>query len=102
MKDKSKYYWDLERNIDPNINPKMKLSKEELMKDNRVPDYYRGKNNYEARKVVDNFDLSYNIGNAVTYLLRAMNKHSEPFDCFKKAIAHIEFEIEKLKDVRDN
>jgi hypothetical protein len=28
-----------------------------------------------AKDVVSNFDLSYNIGTAVTYLLRAKNKH---------------------------
>jgi hypothetical protein len=36
---------------DNKVNPKMLLSKEELgLKDNRVPDYYKGKNGYEARK----------------------------------------------------
>ena len=39
--------------------------------DKRIPDYYIGKNyKYEARKVVSDWELSYNVGNAVTYLLR--------------------------------
>jgi hypothetical protein len=35
------------------------------MKDDRIPSYYIGTNGYEARKVVDGFNLSYNIGTAV-------------------------------------
>ncbi|MBC8437115.1 hypothetical protein H8D85_02205 [bacterium] len=69
----------------------------EIGKDDRVPDYYKGKNGYQARFVVDNFDLSYNIGTAVTYLLRAYRKHDTPVDCIKKAIAHLEFELEKIR-----
>mgnify|MGYP003132696180 CR=1 FL=1 len=100
MKEKhSKHYYEHDRNLDnTKINPRMLMTKDELKKDNRVPEYYKGKNDYQARYVCDNFDLSYHLGNAVVYLLRAKRKHDEPFDCLKKAIAHIEFEIEKLKD----
>ena len=69
-----------------------------LRKGDRVPHYYKGKGGYEARKVVENFDLNYNIGTAVTYLLRAERKHSKPNECIKKAIAHLEFELEKLNE----
>ena len=69
-----------------------------LIEDDRVPDYYKGKNGYQARFVVDNFDLSYNIGTAVTYLLRAYRKHDTPVDCIKKAIAHLEFELENINN----
>ena len=65
-------------------------------KGNRIPDYYKGKNEYEARKVVDNFDLSYHLGTATTYILRAYKKHPTAIDCIKKAIAHLEFELEKI------
>ena len=77
-KEHSKYYYELDRNMDNNkqsntayINPKMLLSKKDLMSqysgktlsgglqnDNRIPDYYKGKEGYEARKVCDNFDLT--------------------------------------------
>jgi len=67
--------------------------------DERIPHYYIGNNGYEARKVVSGFDLSYNIGTAVTYLLRAEKKHSKPNECITKAIAHLEFELEKIKEV---
>ena len=81
-----------------NVNPKMKMSKEELgIKDNRVPDYYKGKNGYEARKVCDNFELPYHLATATTYILRAYHKHDTPVDCLTKAIAHLEFELEKIK-----
>ena len=93
----SKYYYDFDRNMDTTakINPKMKMSKKDLGLDNRVPEYYVGKNGYEARKVCDNFDLPYHLGTATTYILRAYHKHDTPIDCLRKAIAHLEFEIEK-------
>lgn len=75
----------------------MKMSKEELgLKDNRVPDYYVGKNGYEARQVCDNFELPYHLATATTYILRSYRKHDTPVDCLKKAIAHLEFELEKI------
>ena len=65
--------------------------------DERIPHYYIGTNGYEARKVVDGFELSYNVGTAVTYLLRAERKHDSPIECIQKAINHLEFELDKLK-----
>tara|TARA_R100000781_G_scaffold114897_1_gene87770 strand:- start:455 stop:757 length:303 start_codon:yes stop_codon:yes gene_type:complete len=63
-----------------------------------IPDYYIGsKYKYEARKVVEDFELSYNIGTAVTYLLRAERKHKSPVECITKAMAHLKFELEKIK-----
>ena len=73
------------------------LSKDDIV-DISIPDYYIGKTHkYEARKVVSGFDLSYNIGTAVTYLLRAEKKHATPNECITKAIAHLEFELDKIK-----
>ena len=80
---KSKYYYDYTRNTD------------EPLVDDRVPHYYKGREGYEARKVCDNFDLTYHLATATTYILRAYHKHDTPIDCLRKAIAHIEFEIEK-------
>ena len=68
------------------------------MKDNRIPNYYIGSRyKIEARKVIEDFELSYNTGTAVTYLLRAERKHASPIECIQKAINHLEFELEKLK-----
>tara|TARA_R100001440_G_C2522536_1_gene119041 strand:+ start:5023 stop:5430 length:408 start_codon:yes stop_codon:yes gene_type:complete len=126
MSGKSKYYYDFDRNTTTTtINPKMRMSKEELglekkhetltgalsptgtrsnksKKDNRVPYYYVGKNGYEARKVCDNFDLPYHLATATTYILRSYHKHDTPVDCLKKAIAHLEFELEKIEDAKAN
>ena len=126
---KSKYYYQYDRNMSSttNINPKMKMSKDDLGlnkekhvtltgglypvgarsmdvkgSDDRVPDYYKGKNGYEARKVCDNFDLSYHLATATTYILRAYHKHDTPVDCITKAIAHLQFELDKIKDEKAN
>ena len=99
IKKHSKYYYEFDRNKPHNnINPKMLLTKEELGLDERVPEYYKGKNGYEARKVCDNFDLSYHLGTAVTYIIRSYHKHETPKECLTKAIAHLEFELEKYDE----
>ena len=69
-----------------------------LEEDKRVPEYYKGKNGYEARKVCDNFDLPYHLATATTYIIRAYHKHDTPIDCLTKAIAHLEFELEKFNN----
>ena len=69
------------------------------MKDNKIPEYYKGKKGYMAIDVVMNFDLTYNIGTAVTYLLRSKNKHDDGgIQDIKKAIHHLHFELENLTD----
>ena len=84
----NKYYWEPERNG--------YITNKTI--DERIPSYYIGKyHKYEARKVVEDFELTYNLGTAVTYLLRAKRKHDTPVDFIKKAIAHLEFELERLK-----
>ena len=95
----SKYYYDYTRNCSCDECVCGKKEKIQTI-DNRVPEYYVGKNGYEARKVCDNFDLPYHLATATTYILRAYHKHDTPIDCLTKAIAHLEFEIEKYKDNR--
>ena len=74
------------------------LPKEDII-DIDIPDYYIGKRyKYEARKICEDFELSYNIGTAVTYLLRAERKHKNPIGCIIKAMAHLKFELEKLEN----
>jgi len=64
-----------------------------------IPKYYKGKNGYMAKDVVSNFDLSYNIGTAVTYLLRSKNKHNDKgVEDIRKAINHLHFELDRLYD----
>jgi isopenicillin N synthase-like dioxygenase len=70
-----------------------------------TPSYYIGlTHKYEASKVIEDFQAdSYNIGTAITYLLRAGKKvyvNDCPLDSqkedIKKAIAHLNFELERL------
>ena len=78
--------------------PQQLLDKiKEKENDHRVPEYYKGKEGYEARKVCDNFDLTYHLATATTYILRAYHKHETPVEDITKAIAHLEFELEKIK-----
>jgi len=68
-----------------------------MIETKKVPKYYKGKNGYMAKDVVENFDLTYNIGTAVTYLLRSKNKHSDGgVEDIRKAINHLHFELERL------
>jgi hypothetical protein len=89
MTEHNEHYWEVGRN-GYNAN---------TTGDKRIPSYYIGKyHKYEARKVVEDFDLSYNIGTCVTYCLRSKRKHSDGgVQDIKKAIAHLEFELERLK-----
>ena len=51
------------------------MTKKEDYKKTPEPSYYIGKMyKYTARKVVEDFDLGYNTGVAVSYLLRAGKK----------------------------
>ena len=69
------------------------------MTDKRIPDYYIGKTyKYEARKVIEDFDLSYNLGTATSYILRSSRKHKSPERCIEKAIAHLQFELDLIKN----
>tara|TARA_R100000781_G_scaffold111898_1_gene78725 strand:+ start:387 stop:635 length:249 start_codon:yes stop_codon:yes gene_type:complete len=62
-----------------------------------IPEYYKGKNGYMAKDVVSNFDLSYNVGTAVTYLLRSKKKHNDGgLQDIRKAINHLHFELDVL------
>ena len=65
----------------------------------KIPKYYIGSvYGYEARKIIEDYNLSYNIGTAVSYLLRADNKHTDPEECIKKAINHLYFELDAIKN----
>lgn len=110
----SKYYYEEGRNENSTstsgccINPKMLLSKEELGLNvdygkEKTPNYYIGKvYGYEARKIIEDFGLSYNVGTATSYLLRAKRKHSTSVECIQKAINHLEFELDKIKNEETN
>jgi len=95
MAEHNKYYYEKGRN---GYEYKLTTTTMDDFKDSRVPEYYKGKNGYEARKVCDNFELPYHLATATTYIIRAYHKHETPVDCLTKAIAHLEFELEKVKN----
>ena len=74
------------------------MTKKEDYKTNPEPSYYSGtKYGYSARKVVEDFDLSYNVGTACSYLMRAGKKEGNSAEQdIQKAINHLHFEIDKL------
>ena len=97
-KEHSKYYYEYDRNMSTTLDSMTNTDKHLLARDKRVPEYYKGREGYQARKVCDNFDLTYHLATATTYILRAYKKHDTPVDCIKKAIAHLEFELEKINE----
>ena len=99
---KSRYYYDYTRNKDEAKEVKdAEIIIQELkdLAENPIPNYYIGSTyGYEARKVCEDWDLSYNVGVAVSYLLRCNYKHDSPFDDIQKAINHLQFELDKLNN----
>jgi|TARA_R100000278_G_scaffold38353_1_gene34027 hypothetical protein len=87
---KSKYFYDYTRNMPCD---------EMLETDSKVPAYYVGRNGMMAKDVIYEFDLSYNVGTCVTYCLRSKRKHKDGgIQDLKKAIAHLQFELEQLEN----
>lgn len=87
---KSKYYYDYTRNnADIDVD---------------TPNYYKGIfKSIEAHDIIDDFLLSYNIGTAVTYLLRAGKKPNNPkAQDIQKAIDHLKFELELIEKQNGN
>lgn len=58
-------------------------------------DYYKSKG-IEAIDVIDAFDLNFNLGNVVKYVLRAGRKTENALDDLNKAIDYLDREIIKL------
>ncbi len=64
-----------------------------------IPEYYIGKKHkIEARKVIEDFQGdNYNLGTAITYLLRAGKKEGNPTEQdIRKAINHLHFELDRI------
>jgi hypothetical protein len=69
----------------------------------KTPNYYIGRTHgIEARKVVEDFQSdNYNLGTALTYLMRAGKKPDNPItQDIRKAIAHLEFELERQHSIQ--
>ena len=59
------------------------------------PAHYIAGRKYEPRKVIADWGLNFNLGNAVKYISRAGRK-GDKIEDLQKAIQYIEFEIEEL------
>mgnify|MGYP003650218320 FL=1 len=67
------------------------------MKKEEIPNYYKGKNGYMAKDVAANFDLTYNLGSAMKYIIRAGKKEGNPPEKdIRKAINHLHFELDRI------
>jgi hypothetical protein len=58
------------------------------------PSHYQG-NKFEVIDIIDDFNLSFNTGNAIKYILRADKKGNQKQDLLK-AIWYLEHELNKL------
>ena len=70
-----------------------------MTKKEEIPNYYIGKKyKIEARKVIEDFQGdNYNLGTAITYLLRAGKKEGNPTEQdIRKAINHLHFELDRI------
>ena len=68
-----------------------------------TPKYYIGKTlKIEAKDVVMDFQAdNYNLGTALTYIMRAGKKPHNPIcDDIRKAIAHLNFELDRQDEQR--
>ncbi len=61
------------------------------------PEHYQAENGMEAIDVIEAFDLNFNLGNAIKYILRAGHKDDEGQD-LKKAMWYLKREINKIED----
>lgn len=64
------------------------------------PNHYGGKDNqYEAIKVIEAWDLGFNLGNTVKYISRAGKKDKDKhIQDLEKALFYLKREIENLKN----
>lgn len=86
---------------DRNINTYKKDNKS--IETPEVPSYYIGEEGLHAIDVVHQFNLSYDLGTACCYILRAKNKHEDyGEECIKKAIHHLEYELKVIRKVKKN
>lgn len=68
-----------------------------LVSDNITsPDHYQGKSGCQAIDVIENFELNYNLGNVIKYVLRCRKK-GELLNDLKKACYYLRREIKSIE-----
>lgn len=69
---------------------------EKVDKQNTTPSYYGGKENpYEAIKVIQAWELDFELGNVLKYISRAGKKTPDALSDLKKAAEYLQYEIQK-------
>jgi hypothetical protein len=59
------------------------------------PDHYKG-NKFEVIDIIEDYELGFNLGNAIKYILRCGKKDNPPQE-LKKAIWYIQRELQKYE-----
>jgi hypothetical protein len=62
------------------------------------PEHYGGDNPMEVIKIIDHYNLNFNLGNSTKYILRA-DKKGKKLEDLKKAAWYLQHEINKLENV---
>ena len=78
----------------------IEFNRQEYKKNEMVdhPQHYGGEANlYEAIKVIEEWNLNFNLGNTLKYISRAGKKDNSLEEDLKKAAWYLEREIENLK-----
>ena len=72
-----------------------------LLSDNiKKPDHYQGNSGCEAIDVIENFELNYNLGNVIKYVLRCRKKGQTLSD-LRKACYYLQREINNIQGESD-
>jgi hypothetical protein len=74
--------------LNTELNQKTSQTKEEMV--NHPKHYQSGK--FEVIDIIEDFNLGFNLGNSVKYILRSNKKHNELED-LKKAVWYLQREI---------
>lgn len=86
----------LRNEINKSVITEIKIDKKEEY-DLINPTHHKGKSGMQAWDVVEEFNLTYNTGTAVSYLLRAGKKPGQSIDQdITKAIKHLERELKNI------
>lgn len=99
---KYKIVYDKDRNqiIVPiiDIGEKMKygMKNDEFMEKVGAPSHYIEGREYEPHLVIEDWELNFNLGNAIKYISRAGRK-GDAIEDLLKAKQYLQFEIERLK-----
>lgn len=63
------------------------------------PEYYDHGDKFEAYKVINHWNLNFNLGNALKYIKRAGKKeNNSAVDDLLKAKNYIDFELERIQN----